>query len=75
MSEEEVRRALASYKKNLDDLTVNSKPLIDDLTRAAGQLELQGKYVVEIIQTRIIQVAGRRRQLDGPSLHFFFSHS
>lgn len=57
---EDVKRELASYEKSLEDLTFNSKPLIDDLTRVAGQLEPQGKYVVEIIQARLMKVAGRR---------------
>lgn len=68
MSEEE---AMAKYLKKLEELTWNSKPLIDDLTRAAGQLERRGKCVVEVIQTRIMQVAGRRYQLDNLSLYSF----
>ena len=47
------------YERNLEDLTFNSKPLIDDLTRYAEQLEPQGSKVVEIIQRRVMQVARR----------------
>ncbi len=50
-------------KKGLEDLTVNSKPLIDDLTRAAGQLQPEGGNVVEIIQDHIMKVAGAMIEL------------
>lgn len=50
--------ALVRYKKSLEDLTFNSKPLIDDLTRSAGMLEPQG--VVQTIEARIMKVARRR---------------
>ena len=48
---------LARFKQSLEDLSFNSKPLIDDLTRAAGQLAPKGDQIVEIIQSRIMQVA------------------
>ena len=51
--------ALLRYGRNLEDLTFNSKPLIDDLTRAAGQLEPKGDKVVGMIQKRIMKVARR----------------
>jgi hypothetical protein len=54
---QDVRGALAKYEKGLEDLTFNSKPLIDDLTRAAGHLGSQAKCVVEVIQSRITKVA------------------
>ena len=57
----DVEAALARYKRSLEDLTFNSKPLIDDLTRAAGQLEPKGDQIVEVIQSRIMQVASQRQ--------------
>ena len=53
----DVEAALARYKRSIEDLTFNSKPLIDDLTRAAGQLEPKGDQIIEIIRSRIMQVA------------------
>ena len=51
--------SLLNFEKSLENLTFNSKPLIDDLTRTAGQLEREGKRVVEIIEARIQKVDGQ----------------
>ena len=56
LPKKDVKSALARYKQSLEDLTFNSKPLIDDLTRAAGQLEAEGDQIVELIQSRIMKV-------------------
>ncbi len=53
----DVNAALARYRQSLEDLTFNSKPLIDDLTRAAGQLEPRGNQIIEMIRNRIMKVA------------------
>ena len=50
--------ALTHYQNKLEDLTFNSKPLIDDLTRTAGLYGSVGGQVVELIQTRLKKVAG-----------------
>ena len=54
------KNTLAHYKQSLEDLTFNSKPLIDDLTRAAGLCQPMGDQVVELIQSRIMEVARTR---------------
>ena len=51
--------ALVRFGRNLRGLTFNSKPLIEDLTRAAEQLGTRGEKVVEMIQKRIKKVATR----------------
>lgn len=66
--------ALARYEHSLDDLTFNSKPLIDDLTRSAEQLEPKGDEIVEMIQRRIMKVASRRMKL-AFSVFIFNSYS
>ena len=56
--------SLPRYKESLEDLTFNSKPLIDDLTRAAGQLQAEGDQIIEIIRSRIIQVVKQIKSVD-----------
>lgn len=65
--------ALNRYEHSLEELTFNSKPLIDTLTRAAEQLEPQGDKVVEMIERRIMKVARRMKLsfLDSYSVKFF----
>ena len=53
---EDQQRALQRFKEALEDLTFNSKPLIDDLTRAANSSEAQAPRIVEIIESRLMQV-------------------
>ena len=53
---EDQQRALQRFKEALEDLTFNSKPLIDDLTRAADSSEAQAPKIVEIIESRLMQV-------------------
>ena len=53
---EDQQRALQRFKEALEDLTFNSKPLIDDLTRAADSSEAQAPRIVEIIESRLMQV-------------------
>lgn len=52
----EQREAVLRFKGGLEDLTFNSKPLIDDLTRAAEVSKSQAAEIVEIIESRILQV-------------------
>lgn len=68
----DVNAALTGYQRSLEDLTFNSKPLIDDLTRAAEQLEPKGDEVVEIIRRRIMKVASKLEKLSLISTHHFF---
>ena len=56
VSKEGTEKLLARFEENLDDLTFNSKPLIDFLSRTAAQLKFEGKRVVEIIESRIKKV-------------------
>ena len=49
-------RALQRFQEALEDLTFNSKPLIDDLTRAADASKAQAPRIVEIIESRLMQV-------------------
>ena len=53
---QEQREAVLRFKGGLEDLTFNSKPLIDDLTRAAEVSKSQAGEIVEIIESRILQV-------------------
>lgn len=53
---EDQQRALQRFKEALEDLTFNSKPLIDDLTRAADTSKAQASRIVEIIESRLMQV-------------------
>lgn len=53
---EDQQRALQRFKEALEDLTFNSKPLIDDLTRAADASKAQAPKIVEIIESRLMQV-------------------
>ena len=48
---------LTRYQHSLGELTFNSKPLIDDLTRTAGLCGPVGAQVVKLIHTRIMKVA------------------
>ena len=54
---EDQRRAVQRFQEALEDLTFNSKPLIDDLTRAAEASKAQAPQIVEIIESRLMQVA------------------
>lgn len=54
------KAALRKYEESLENLTFNSKPLIDDLTRNAGLLKNRGDLVVNLINTRIKKVAWSR---------------
>ena len=53
----EKKKALLRFKQSLEDLTFNSKPLIDDLTRAADSYKMFAAQIVEMIESRIMQVA------------------
>ena len=56
MARQEQRAALQRFKDGLEDLTFNSRPLIEDLTRAAEASKSQAAQIVEIIESRILQV-------------------
>lgn len=53
----EFSNTLTRYQHSLRELTFNSKPLIDDLTRTAGACGPVGGQVVKLIQTHIMKVA------------------
>lgn len=56
-TQSEKKKALLRYQQSLEDLTFNSKPLIDDLTRTADNYKMFAAEIVEIIESRIMQVA------------------
>ena len=53
-------RILSRYQKSLEELTFNSKPLIDDLTRTAGANNVIADQIVELIKKHIMKVASWR---------------
>ena len=55
-AKDDQRRALQRFQEALEDLTFNSKPLIDDLTRAAESCKAHAPKIVEIIESRLMQV-------------------
>ena len=57
MARQDQQKALHRFRESLENLTFNSKPLIDDLTRAAEACKSQAPEIVEIIESRIMQVA------------------
>lgn len=57
MARQEQQKSLQRFQEGLEDLTFNSKPLIDDLTRAAGVSKSEAPKIVEMIESRIMQVA------------------
>lgn len=57
MARQDQQKALHRFRESLENLTFNSKPLIDDLTRTAEACKSQAPEIVEIIESRIMQVA------------------
>ena len=57
MARKNQQTALQRFQESLENLTFNSKPLIDDLTRAADASKSQAPKIVEMIESRIMQVA------------------
>ncbi len=57
LSEEKKAAVLMRYQQSLEDLTFNSKPIIDDLTREAGIRQAMGDKIVDVIHSRIMKVA------------------
>ena len=58
-----VAAILRDFEKALEDLTFNSKPLINDLTMAAEKYKPIANGIVKKIEARVLEVA---------SLAFFF---
>lgn len=52
-----VEAILRDYEQALEDLTFNSKPLINDLTMAADKYKPIAARIVEMIEKRIMEVA------------------
>ena len=54
MYDEESADGLAAYQSSLNDLNMNSKPMINVLTMLAEENEANAKGIVTMIKTRII---------------------
>lgn len=52
-----VTAILQDFEKALEDLTFNSKPLINDLTMAAEKYKPIAKSIVKKIEERVLEVA------------------
>ena len=52
-----VAAILQDFEKALEDLTFNSKPLINDLTMAAEKYKPIAKSIVKKIEERVLEVA------------------
>ena len=52
-----VAAILQDFEKALEDLTFNSKPLINDLTMAAEKYKPIAKNIVKKIEERVLEVA------------------
>ena len=52
-----VAAVLRDFEQALEDLTFNSKPLINDLTMAAGKYKPIAHRIVEKIGARLMEVA------------------
>jgi len=61
-STKDYSHVLSTYQKSLEELTFNSKPLIDDLTRTAGSYNAVAEQVVELIKKHIMKVATWKRR-------------
>ncbi len=66
--------ALSRYQKSLEELTFNSKPLIDDLTRAAETCKVVAKDVIKLIKKHIMKVASWRKKNFKKSSSVVYSH-
>lgn len=56
--------ALLDYESSLEDLTFNSKPIINMLTMMAGKNRDIADKLVELVEERVSKVAGRRDHPD-----------
>ena len=56
MARRDKQEAVRQFEEALEDLTFNSKPLIDHLTRVAGSGESQAAKIVEKLESRLMQV-------------------
>ena len=54
---EKVKAILQDYEETLEVLTINSKPLINDLTMAAGRYKPLAPQIVAVIESRLFEVA------------------
>ena len=55
--EREPKDVLKSYESSLEDLTFNSKPIINMLTMTADKYKEQAPEIVELIESRVLKVA------------------
>ena len=61
--DEEGADGLAAYQSSLNDLNMNSKPMINVLTMLAEENEANAKGIVTMIKTRIISKVSQSFQL------------
>ena len=54
---EKVQAILQDYAETLEVLTINSKPLINDLTMAADRYKPLAPQIVSVIESRLFEVA------------------
>lgn len=66
MARQDPPKAVRGFQEALGELTFNSKPLIDDLTRAAAENKSHAPKIVEIIESRLIQVDSHPYVLPAP---------
>ena len=58
--EREAKDVLKSYESSLEDLTFNSKPIINMLTMTADKYKAQAPEIAELIESRVLKVASPR---------------
>ena len=58
--EKEPNDVLNSYESSLEDLTFNSKPIINMLTMTADKYKAQAPEIAELIESRVLKVASLR---------------
>ena len=56
-SDPKVAAILRDFESALEDLTFNSKPLINDLTMAAEKYKPIANNIVKMIEQRVLEVA------------------
>jgi hypothetical protein len=54
---QKVEAVLQDYEETLEVLTINSKPLINDLTMAAGRYKPLAPKIIEKIESRLFEVS------------------
>lgn len=57
LSSRDMEKSLKTFSESLEDLTFNSKPIIDDLTRFANTYRELAPMIVQKMEGRILEVA------------------